>query len=417
MEALLGGTLLSKDGKKPTKEALAGTEVVGLYFSAHWCPPCRGFTPTLVAARNELQSKLNKPFEVVFVSSDRDQGQFDEYYGEMPWLALPFEDRDKKAELSKRFKVRGIPTLVIVDAKTGETITTDGRSAVSDLEAYPWIPPTLNDLLGGGFRDASGAAVTVAELCEREAYLGLYFSAHWCPPCKRFTPELAKAYKAVKAAGNDLTIAFVSSDNSKEEFDEYFAEMPWHCLPFEERSKKQALSNHFDVSGIPSFVMLKCGKGGEIEVVNRDARGPVGNDETPGESFPWAPPLWNELSNCDESIEDTPSIVAFMEEAGDEWEKCQAALAAVSQKVKDNTSKGCDAPFRFWAAQEVGGPAGQIRKLCKLDRPKQGEVQLVILNLSDDGAFHIVPTKGCTETQVQALVDGYGDIVWDHIKK
>ena len=46
-----------------------------------------------------------------------------EYFGEMPWLALPYEDRDLRNKLSKKFKVSGIPSLVIVNA-SGETITT-----------------------------------------------------------------------------------------------------------------------------------------------------------------------------------------------------------------------------------------------------------------------------------------------------
>ena len=37
-----------------------------------------------------------KPFEIIFVSSDKDEAQFDGYYDEMPWLALPFEDRQRK---------------------------------------------------------------------------------------------------------------------------------------------------------------------------------------------------------------------------------------------------------------------------------------------------------------------------------
>ena len=53
-----------------------------------------------------------KDFEVVFVSSDRDDASFLEYYGEMPWLALPLRDRARAAALSDKFKVSGIPTLV-----------------------------------------------------------------------------------------------------------------------------------------------------------------------------------------------------------------------------------------------------------------------------------------------------------------
>ena len=31
--------------------------------------------------------------------------------------------------------------------------------------------------------------------------LALYFSAHWCPPCRQFTPLLARAHAQAKQAG------------------------------------------------------------------------------------------------------------------------------------------------------------------------------------------------------------------------
>ena len=45
MEFLLGSTLTSKEGNVPTASLVSEGKIVALYFSAHWCPPCRGFTP------------------------------------------------------------------------------------------------------------------------------------------------------------------------------------------------------------------------------------------------------------------------------------------------------------------------------------------------------------------------------------
>jgi len=67
---LFGDTLLTKAGEKPTEEVLAGKTAVGVYFSAHWCPPCRGFTPQLAQMYTDAFSA--KGMEIVFVSGDKD---------------------------------------------------------------------------------------------------------------------------------------------------------------------------------------------------------------------------------------------------------------------------------------------------------------------------------------------------------
>eukprot|EP00437_Effrenium_voratum_P006707 CAMPEP_0181436370 /NCGR_PEP_ID=MMETSP1110-20121109/20816_1 /TAXON_ID=174948 /ORGANISM="Symbiodinium sp., Strain CCMP421" /LENGTH=141 /DNA_ID=CAMNT_0023559939 /DNA_START=41 /DNA_END=466 /DNA_ORIENTATION=- len=126
MDALLGPELQTKDGVKPTSEVLKDKKAVLLYFSAHWCPPCRGFTPVLAQAYSEY---AEKDIEVVFVSSDRDQASFDDYYGSMPWACVPFSDRAKKEELAGKFDVKGIPMLVVLKPD-GTVACANGRGAV-----------------------------------------------------------------------------------------------------------------------------------------------------------------------------------------------------------------------------------------------------------------------------------------------
>ena len=130
---LFGSELKNAKKKTVSVDELAG-KVIGVYFSAHWCPPCRAFTPKLVDFHNEM-TKAGKPFEIVFASSDRDKKAMYGYMKEMkmPWLALPHGDKHKAA-LSKKYGVNGIPTLVIL-SPTGELITGNGRGEVGRGEA------------------------------------------------------------------------------------------------------------------------------------------------------------------------------------------------------------------------------------------------------------------------------------------
>merc|ERR1712060_643744 len=146
----------------------------------------------------------------------------------------------------------GIPSLVILDAD-GKTITTDGREAVTEDptgEDFPWKPVPAKDLLSAAKLISSSGEVSLAQAMENKQALALYFSAHWCPPCRGFTPKLAEWYK------KDLEVVFVSSDRDEDSFKEYFAEQPWLALDYADRKTKQGLSKAFNVSGIPSLVIL-----------------------------------------------------------------------------------------------------------------------------------------------------------------
>ena len=94
---------------------------------------------------NELFS--NADFEVVFVSSDRDEESFNAYFKKMPWLAFPFAESETRQSLKELFKVRGIPHLVILDG-SGRVSTEEGVRIIYDYGAdgYPYTPERINDL-------------------------------------------------------------------------------------------------------------------------------------------------------------------------------------------------------------------------------------------------------------------------------
>ncbi len=143
VSALIAGPLIKADGTAAADDALAG-KTVALYFSALWCPPCRAFTPVLVEAFNEWK-ELEKPIELVFVSSDRDAAAMATYMRDyqMPWLAVPFEDGARRQALKARWSIRGIPALIVV-GPDGQTVSRTGRQQVRQHKAAAideWIKP------------------------------------------------------------------------------------------------------------------------------------------------------------------------------------------------------------------------------------------------------------------------------------
>lgn len=131
-------TLAHHDGKEVAVESLAG-KTVFFYFSASWCPPCRGFTPQLAAFYNAKREEKN--FEVVWISWDEEKDDYTGYFEKMPWLAVPFENAEITKALTKTFSVESIPTLIGVDGSTGKVITTTARAELvkdPDGQNFPW---------------------------------------------------------------------------------------------------------------------------------------------------------------------------------------------------------------------------------------------------------------------------------------
>lgn len=130
-----------------TNEALAGKKVVGLYFSADWCGPCKQFTPDLVNFYNKMNARKGKQnqFEIVWISRCRTVDAFGQYFTHMNWLALPPNEAmgERGQYLSDKYKVKGIPHLVLLD-EIGNVITLDGRNKIPMDKAgvgFPWRSP------------------------------------------------------------------------------------------------------------------------------------------------------------------------------------------------------------------------------------------------------------------------------------
>ncbi|KAG5186261.1 thioredoxin [Tribonema minus] len=146
---LLGPEFERADGTKVGPEALQG-KVLGLYFSADWCAPCKQFTP-LLKETYEAVKAAGKELEIVYIGSDKEESEQKSYFGTMPWLAIPYGSKHR-AIVPRLLGVQGLPTLLIFD-ENDKLITANGRMDVTkDVQTgtpganFPWHPKPFADL-------------------------------------------------------------------------------------------------------------------------------------------------------------------------------------------------------------------------------------------------------------------------------
>ena len=86
-----------------------------------------------------------------------------------------------------------LPILILLSLLFGETYAVKNK-----------LSPQLEDLFQGPLLDSNGKEVDKSVLAGKT--IGIYFSAHWCPPCRGFTPKFAETYKKIKEMLSNLQV-------------------------------------------------------------------------------------------------------------------------------------------------------------------------------------------------------------------
>ena len=102
---------------------------------------------------------------------------------------------------------------------------------------------TIEDLIGTtflrkkGHNDRDRESFHNIEECgiddiKSAGFLGLLFSANWCPPCKCFLTLLKDFYNEVNIGKKKIEVLYVPSDPSEDDFRDHYSAMPWMSLPY-----------------------------------------------------------------------------------------------------------------------------------------------------------------------------------------
>ena len=86
----ISGKYLSPEGEVDATSVTA--PYIAFLFGGSWCPACKQTIDVMIKSRYSEMNGDSKKVEVIYVSADKDEAAFNDYYGEMPWLAIPFGD-------------------------------------------------------------------------------------------------------------------------------------------------------------------------------------------------------------------------------------------------------------------------------------------------------------------------------------
>lgn len=127
------------------------------------------------------------------------------------------------------------------------------RAAPASEEAEPLQATELINKMSPHLVDAGGEPVTI-DLTKGD-YLLVYWSASWCGPCRKFTPQLVKYYNE-NGGGKDFEIVLIGLDKTEKKMMRYMAneKMPWPAVSFDEKYATGA--KDFAVGGIPRLMII-----------------------------------------------------------------------------------------------------------------------------------------------------------------
>lgn len=89
-------------------------------------------------------------------------------------------------------------------------------------------------------------------------YTILYFSAGWCPDCRRFSPSLVQAYNQQSKGGQRFEVVLFSMDKTADGMLKFMRteKMTWPAIAFDKIEAAEDLKKYYSGHGIPCLSVI-----------------------------------------------------------------------------------------------------------------------------------------------------------------
>jgi nucleoredoxin len=161
-------------------------------------------------------------------------------------MAAAEQRRTEQAEVARKSEAAYEARLIRERSAKPTNLNTGGTDAVMQF-----LKSDLVQLHNGGVAHADETAL------ENKKLIAFYFSAEWCGPCRKFTPQLVDYYKRVAPDHPEFEVVFYSRDRSLFAMQKYMQEqnMPWLAIDYSKLKEKEVLAKNAG-NGIPSLVLV-----------------------------------------------------------------------------------------------------------------------------------------------------------------
>ena len=161
-------------------------------------------------------------------------------------LAAEAQHRAEQAEAARKSDTAYQAEILRRRTAKPTSINAGSTAAVSEF-----LKGDLVQLHNGAVAHADETALANKKL------IAFYFSAEWCGPCRKFTPQLVEYYKRVAPDHPEFEVVFYSRDRSLFAMEKYMQEqnMPWLAIDYSKLKEKEGLAKSAG-NGIPSLVLV-----------------------------------------------------------------------------------------------------------------------------------------------------------------